>query len=593
VTNKENFDEIQIDKSFIEITDNPKSIYEQISNVFKSSSHYRSLERVCNVKNRLEFYTYYVNDYIILARRNILNKIHFDIVRKRVRQHILTYYTKKFDDFDILVALHLSFKDLQKELELLLEFIEIEPEIATTLAKNDSYDLNLCFLASKILCKKFTNLSPGMVQSNWKTWLENISKTAYLIDDFIQNFITSLKHGMNKLDIERHQVSIKEFKSLWEREITLKLFIENVCKDADKLFKHCIRLWNLLKDPIDFKKQKSISELINFLNIIIKAAKTQYTSQLKKCSGCNEIILDGPRKHSDCKDCVLCNKCILQLKNTKRCPGCSLMVKEDDKLIIIPVKGLENIKEEYLTFKSNCEIFFLDIVSTLSLNDDLLPEKEVIEILIDQVMPKQAQNEENDLDFNLNPTIKSTLLQLLLNYKSNEVENVLDSLFSKSADFLKSKYNYQDIMELNLMYINAIEDSLYSTATDDEKNSNLNADAELAIELLKKLTELVYMKKLDMLNQISQLRTIAEIRFCLVTCSRFVNEFNLNNSLHKKLMTHAMNFIEIYPSEWPKYFILKQVFRRYGKSVLTSTNQFKELKWIIPEYLVNDLTNVY
>ena len=305
------------------------------------------------------------------------------------------------------------------------------------------------------------------------------------------------------------------------------------------------------------------------------------------------MYLDAPKAHSDCKDCMLCNNCVQLFKETKRCPGCSLTVKRDDKLIFNTVKGTENIKEEYLTFKSNCETFFLDIVSTLSLNDNLLPESEVIEILIEQVMPKQAHKEEKDVDFNLNPTIKSTLLQLLLNYKSNEVENVLDNLFSKSADFLKSNYNNRDIMELNLMYINAIEDSLYSTATDKEKNSNLNADAELAIELFKKLTEIVYSHKLDSLKQISQLRTIAEIRFCLVTCSRFVNEFNSNNSLQKSLMTHAMDFIEIYPSEWPKYFILKQVFRRYGKSVLKSTNQFKELKWIIPEYLVNDLTNVY
>ena len=592
--NSEQMEGIQIDDSYIDVTNNHYSIFEQFSNVFKSSPQYRSLMSVCKTEYRKQFYSFYVNDYLILNHAKIQNKFHLNLVEKRLQQHILSYYSKNFNDLDILVALHLSFEDLRKELELLAEFIEIDPEIATTLIESDhSMSTNLCFAASKILCKKFTKLNPSMEQANWTRWLEDISKTSHLIDDFIRNFINSPKQGIYKLDGQDHQNSISEFKSLWEREITLKLFIENVCKDFEKLYKHCIRLWNLLKDPIDFKKQKSIKELISFLNIIIKASKAQYLNQLKTCNGCNGRNIEAPQSCLKCQNCTLCNHCVEAFIQTKRCPGCNTIISEEKDLKFIVIKGTENVKQEYLTFKNNCETFFLDIVSTLCLNDNnALPEHQVIEILIEQIMPKQNNTEETDFEFTLNPTIKSTLLQLLLNYKSNEVENVLENLFSKSAHFLKATYKYQDIMELNLMYINSIEDNLYSTATDKEKNSNLVADAELAIELFKKLTDIVYAKQTDKLNQISQLRTIAEIRFCLVTCSRFVNEFNSTNWLQKNLMVSAKRFIDIYPSEWPKYFILKQVFRRYGKSILTSTNKFKELQWIIPEYLVNDLTNV-
>jgi hypothetical protein len=579
--------QIQIDESFINVTNNPFIIFEQISNVFKSSPQYLSFISLLKVENRQEFFRYYVNDYLILTYSKIINKNHLNVVYMRIKSQILSYYTKNFNDMDVLIALHMSFDDLKKELELLSQFIEIDCGIADTLVKNEELmGSNLCFLASKILCKKFTKLNAGMDQKSWTNWLEDIAKTSHLIDDFIQVFINSPKNNMNLVG-QDHANSIAEFKSLWERSITLKLFIENVCKDTEKLYKHCIRLWNLLKDPIDYKKQKSIKELINFLNIVIKASKNQYKLQLKKCAGCMEDNIEVLRKPSKCQ-CALCKICVGSFENSKRCPGCNVTIDhKKDALTFTIVQDNDAYKQEYLTFKTNCDTFFLDIVSTLCLNDNILPENEVIEILIEQIMPKLSSDAIEDVDFNLNPTIKSTLLQLLLNYSSSEVETALENLFSKSALFLRNTYKYQDIMELNLMYINAFEDSLYSTATDKETNTNLFADAELAIELFKKLT---YSNNNE--NQISQLRSIAEIRFCLVTCSRFVNDFNSNNVLQKALMNEANDFMDVYPSEWPKYFILKQVFRRYGKSVLTSTNKFEELKWIIPEFLINELTNV-
>ena len=297
-------------------------------------------------------------------------------------------------------------------------------------------------------------------------------------------------------------------------------------------------------------------------------------------------------KSTNCQNCALCINCLQIFENTRRCPGCNNLVEKEAKLKFSIVSNCENLKQDYLSFKSNCETFFLDVVSTLCLNDSVLPEIEVIELLIEQIMPKQSKNNEDELVFSLNPTIKSTLLQLLLKYGSSEVEKVLENLFSKSATFLKDAYNYKDVMELNLMYIHAIEDSLYSTATDKLKNTNIYSDAELAIELLKKLTRSVNSQDIEKFNQISQLRTIAEIRFCFVTCSKFIIEYDSNNRTQKALMNQANSFIETYKSEWPKYFILKQVFRRYGKTALTSTNKFQELKWIIPDYLANNLTDV-
>jgi hypothetical protein len=66
------------------------------------------------------------------------------------------------------------------------------------------------------------------------------------------------------------------------------------------------------------------------------------------------------------------------------------------------------------------------------------------------------------LDLNLNKTIKSTLFQLLLACSTAQVHRHLNKILSHSESFLSHNYASDDLADMKLMFINAIENSFYA-----------------------------------------------------------------------------------------------------------------------------------
>ncbi len=67
------------------------------------------------------------------------------------------------------------------------------------------------------------------------------------------------------------------------------------------------------------------------------------------------------------------------------------------------------------------------------------------------------------IKYNLNVTIK---------YNQDHVDTYMNELFKQSAACLQHTYNTNDLADLNLMYINAIEDSLYANSIENNHNEN-------------------------------------------------------------------------------------------------------------------------
>ena len=129
----------------------------------------------------------------------------------------------------------------------------------------------------------------------------------------------------------------------------------------------------------------------------------------------------------------------------------------------------------------------MDVVNNLCFsNNSCLPDDEVIDLIILNLMPRTINDKGNSnyirLDFNLNKSIKTTLFQLLLNYKKDEVKDHLDRILSKSKKYLKENYNNDDLIDLKLMLINTIEDNFYSKQTFITNESDrIRIDTELGM----------------------------------------------------------------------------------------------------------------
>ncbi len=177
------------------------------------------------------------------------------------------------------------------------------------------------------------------------------------------------------------------------------------------------------------------------------------------------------------KKCDLCEVCLKKIKN--KCPACQEKLSKSHNTTSFTSKNI--------SFKKSLNCFFMDLVNDLCFDDkNNLPESEVIDTIMQNLMPKtkikiELENDQSLLlDFNLNKSIKSTLFQLLLNYKRNEVVAHLERILSESSKYLETNYRIEDLIGLKLMFINSIEDNFSSKQSFNMTSSKIDLDIELA-----------------------------------------------------------------------------------------------------------------
>jgi hypothetical protein len=247
----------------------------------------------------------------------------------------------------------------------------------------------------------------------------------------------------------------------------------------------------------------------------------------------------------------------------------------------------------------------MDVVTNMCLDkaDQALPEAQVVSSIISLLLPKEIDQqpatagggaETMGIDLHLNPSIKSTLFQLLLNYTQVDIESHLNEIFQQSAEYLSAKYKTKDLINLKLMYINSIEDSLHMKF---EEAKNFNASlCEKLIDCLKELNELMTISTnnssvQDGLSEINKLNIIAKVRFCLVSFAK--NVFNIENQENSSSSSNQLSaqFVDILADfldknaecKWFRYFLIKNIFKRYGQSEFQKLTQNESFAWIFPE----------
>jgi hypothetical protein len=307
-----------------------------------------------------------MNDFLLTAHSSgLINNDHFLIVQDRLIEHMHTYYEKNDQSLTSLVAIHLSFANMNEEFKLFALFLSNSPAERPFLLKINVSNLNICYLASKIVCRRVTQLKDKMEKEDWKRWLGNVSNSSWLVESFVNKFVANKTHNLTDID---------EFQSLWERSTVLRLFIEHVCTEqSTNMYDYCLPLWKYLTDPVNFKTEHTIGQLIKFLNTMHDALKNQFKEKCKRCTVCQRVgFLNKPEQ---------CADCLPIYENASKCPGCEGDIDKKSINRLEPV-----VDEQLVNFensKTNIDIFFFDVVSTLCLNDGVeLPNRQVIDELI-------------------------------------------------------------------------------------------------------------------------------------------------------------------------------------------------------------------
>lgn len=435
---------------------------------------------------------------------------------------------------------------------------------------------NLSYLAAYKVTSEHKELKLEMKANEWNEWLENMNIYRELIELVILQQKTT-----NATNDEMKQA----LRSFWERVSVIKYFIEDLCKPEIVQYKLSYSLWQSLGSNANMKKTESFEKVIRYVDIVNRLTRKDIENQAEKCKGCDKTVLDSLFEAKSCENsCRMCEECMNDSISIGKCARCTKNLN-GVHFVKIEVENSSNKRNKQC--KVGMNRFFMNVVQNLCFDQtfDQLPDEEVINTIIKALLPQRLdKTQQMTFDLSLSPSVKSTLFQLLLNYNQSKVEAHLNEIFVQSEEYLRSRYKVDDITNLKLMYVNSIEDSFYA-------NSSTRI-VDKTIELMSEVNDQIVLFEDDggkNSSEISRLKCLAKIRFCLVSFAKLIVESDEKDLVG--LTAIMKQFIEQISDDgclWVKFFLIKDIFRKYGNEAFKKLAQSDLFKWILPENISDD-----
>ena len=117
----------------------------------------------------------------------------------------------------------------------------------------------------------------------------------------------------------------------------------------------------------------------------------------------------------------------------------------------------------------------------------------------------------------------------------------------------------------------------------------MDLDAKLGNSFLKDLVNETMSCTDKDVKTINELKMVAQIKFSLVTLAKLFAEHPEDreyNQIGLEFIKTAEDFIQNSLSMWPRFFLIKYIYRRYGPNILMSSLKNELFNWIIPEEMV-------
>ena len=110
-----------------------------------------------------------------------------------------------------------------------------------------------------------------MIIKEWQVWFNDVKKNTRLIEQYIALYSSELNIENKKAAIEsktNDTLTLKSFRSVWQKVLLLKFFIEHLCHIDQSLYIRCITLWNFFDKDLDLKEMKYFARLLEFIKFI-------------------------------------------------------------------------------------------------------------------------------------------------------------------------------------------------------------------------------------------------------------------------------------------------------------------------------------
>ncbi|ESO09860.1 hypothetical protein HELRODRAFT_190307 [Helobdella robusta] len=378
---------------------------------------------------------------------------------------------------------------------------------------------------------------------------------------------------------------VESFK--WNRIVAMKLFFNNVCQNFQENNFDVERLdflWNFLGDKPDFKEVRVLNNVEKYLELCnTKAIKRHLGKQLDmKCCHCSKgtVSIQSKCCHRYCKPCFLI---IINHKHGRCCVCNSVFTEEEKKPIEVDKKKVQC----YESYKQRVNAFLISLVSQLCFAGRTPPSAQVVAKLMGYVTlhghslkinedssDSSAGNEmpESELLMTVDmakncidptPVVRSFLLQMLLRYQIEDVEDYLDNFFEESLRLINE--NHEHIVELCALCLHCFEDHFYNLGLKQQQTK------------LRFILNLWKSYDVPTVNQgllgVKKLQKVALIQYGLHELAGAIcissNGIGTDGSVFR-------------------YFLIKQIARRFGIKLLIELSQQPRWHWIIGPNETND-----
>ncbi|XP_056183966.1 E3 ubiquitin-protein ligase rnf213-alpha-like isoform X3 [Falco biarmicus] len=491
------------------------------------------------------------------------------------------------------IWLHMEYFYLREEYQLFVDLVKIDETVTSDLQKKYEKDPPEMFQfitldTLNILLKKVQPTGNLRSFEACTEWLRRVK---------------SIMPWMEQISIDNYQLNLHQKK----RELLRSVLHEWTCTNIVYMFfdhmlhneteidekllrllgNHFIFIWNRLTKTQNFEPAET-------LNLV--------TEVLKKCNEKAEIVylVKGVK---DCKSCLLeitdpaelpcghifCSQCIREW-SSKHCKICKANFPED-YTPTATVATREAVASRN-KFRRKCNSFFVEFVTTSILGDRGIPSPEVITQLIQFVACKPSSPEHQAVKrvckskselspfeecIDTSPTVKSSLLKLLLRHGFNNIKVHLEKYLSemeKKITFNKINWNH-----FYFMVVHCLEDCMYPSSQDDASQlaERCLSTADLSAFCSCRLS------KIDTLQFIARLRfSISHVATVLgrqVLCDP--NRSPGGNKQEEQDLVNAMKKLVVNAqTPWPQIFLIKNLHNNYGFMPMQEILQAE--KWILP-----------
>ena len=123
-----------------------------------------------------------------------------------------------------------------------------------------------------------------MKNTEWQDWFNDVKKNTRLIEHYIALYSSELNADNNNETAEPNtndSFTLNSFRSVWQKVLLLKFFIEHLCHIDQALYVRCITLWNYFEKDLDLKEMKHFAKLFKFIKMISNMMDKKYSVTCK------------------------------------------------------------------------------------------------------------------------------------------------------------------------------------------------------------------------------------------------------------------------------------------------------------------------